>query len=288
MQPRRLMRRLLRRLWRHGRNEPLPTPTSNIQRAQTLVSFAGISLKVPDVLDDPRWCGKLMPPLHRAAKVGDVSELLRLLEEQESTTAFINVRDGGETALHLAAEEGHVDALRLLLEHGAAVSAQSSEGWTALHCAGQSESAEAVALLIAHGADLHAKTRIGATPLHMAAFNGRLGATKTLIVRGADVHARDVDGYTPLADAKQKLRSCPCSSEEERERRWGAVIALLERVMQMADEERAAFARRSWGLLVSAALQDAVLQCSTGGEGGGEGEDGGLCELSRMLACYRG
>ena len=233
------------------------------------LNFAGISLKVPDEEDDPRWCGKAMPPLHKAAKAGDCVQLQRLLDLPGCS---IDSTDAGETALHLAAEEGATEALLMLLDRGADISVTNADGWTPIHCAAQSENADAVALLLARGADLHATTEIRATPLHMAAFNGRLDATKLLVLRGADVDARDESGFTPLDDARHKVKACPCTTDEAK-RRWGAVIAFLEKVALMGPEERRAFAHRSWGLFVTEALQDAALQ-------------GHVAVLRLLLECY--
>eukprot|EP00966_Prymnesium_polylepis_P317876 7343212-Prymnesium_polylepis.1 len=248
---------------------PSDEPSAEPPPEPTLVSFAGIALKVPDAEDDPRWCGKGMPALHKAAKAGDLEQLAQLVGRAGCS---IDEKDAGESALHLAAEEGHTEAVLMLLEHGADVNGTTDDGWTALHCAAQSENADVVALLLSRGADLHARTQISATALHCAAFNGRLDAAKVLILRGADVHAHDKDGWTPLDDARHKVRACPCIGEEAK-RRWGAVIAFLERVMPMAADERREFAARSWGLFVTSALQEASQQ-------------GELGELTLLLECY--
>lgn len=163
--------------------------------------------------------------LHKAAEAGDLAQLERML----SRPINIDAHRAGKTALHVAAECGQIAAMALLVSKGASVCATTTDGWTALHCAAQSASAESTALLLARDADIHAATRILATPLHMAAFNGRLAVSKALLLRGADVHAQDKDGFTPLADAKYRSKSCPCAVEDA-ERKWGAVIALLEKV----------------------------------------------------------
>tara|TARA_B110001452_G_scaffold60929_1_gene47604 strand:+ start:82 stop:1299 length:1218 start_codon:yes stop_codon:yes gene_type:complete len=239
---------------------------------QPTAAFAGsVALRVPDA--DPRWNGRPVPPLLDAAKSNDLAALTDLLDQSGCDLEQHDAAAGGETALHLAAEQGHTEVVALLLARRANINARNNEGWGPLHSASQSESTDTVALLLAHGADLHASTRkVGATPLHMTAFNGTLGATKVLIVRGADVHATDADGLTALDNAKHRATSCPCTSDD-RERKWGAVIAFLERVMPMGGDERAAFARRSWGLEVSLVLEAAAAS-------------GELAELTRLLQCY--
>ena len=227
---------------------------------RSLVSFAGSTTLKVDATD-PRWAGRAMPELLGAAKASDLELLTRLLDRPGVDVDERDAAAGGETALHLAAEEGHTEAVALLLARRADVNGRSREGWTPLHSAAQSEAAhstDAVALLLLNGADPGARTRIDATPLHMAAFNGRLGATKALIARGGDVLATDAHGCTPLDDARHRSTSCPCTSDD-RERKWGAVIALLERAMPMEAEARLALARRSWRLDVAASLGAAAV-----------------------------
>ena len=252
-------------------NAPAPRtgPPANASTAEEQIAFASRLLRVPD----DAAADSALPPLHAAAKRGELGELCRLLEGGGCHVDAII--EGGETALHLAAEGGHTLALEYLLAAGAAIEGKTANGWRALHCAAQCEHPEAVALLLAHHADLMATTNGGVTPLHVAAFNGRLPSAKALVASGATVDALDADGVSPLENARHMLIDCPCRTEEV-ERRWGGVIALLERVAPMQIDERSAFARRSWHLFVSAALQDAA--------------DGTrpLDELKRLLRCYRG
>jgi ankyrin repeat protein len=65
----------------------------------------------------------------------------------------------GETALHLAAGEGHLEIVKLLLEHGADVNAKTAYE-TALHLAAGEGHLEIVKLLLEHGADVNAKTAV--------------------------------------------------------------------------------------------------------------------------------
>lgn len=76
-----------------------------------------------------------------------------------------------QTPLAVAAREGRVDAVRLLLRHGAALGATDSRARTPLHSAAApwwQENAELAALLIDAGADVHAHDRDGRTPLDLA------------------------------------------------------------------------------------------------------------------------
>jgi ankyrin repeat protein len=72
--------------------------------------------------------------LHKAALIGDVTEMRRLV----AAGAIVDERDAdGDAALHCASMEGHVEAMRALLELGADKEAKDAKGWTALHWAAQ-------------------------------------------------------------------------------------------------------------------------------------------------------
>lgn len=82
--------------------------------------------------------------------------------------------DGGITALHLAALNGHVDCLQLLLDLLANVSAATFHYGTAIDLIGA-----------------------GSTPLHYAACGGSLQCCQVLIARGASRTALNCNGWIP-------------------------------------------------------------------------------------------
>jgi ankyrin repeat protein len=92
----------------------------------------------------------------------------------------------GMTLLHIAAQEGKMETIALLIAKGANVNAKDEDRWIPLHVARTKEVAK---LLIAEGADVNAKDWDGVTPLHRAAINGHKEVVELLIANGADVNA---------------------------------------------------------------------------------------------------
>ena len=125
-------------------------------------------------------------PLHSAAITGNF-EVVRILIEYYP--AYINARDAiGETPLYQASggqnfKDGSV--LRLLLECGADINAQSQGGRTPLHRASMSGALEVVRLLLEHGADVEAKDLDGRTALQFVAGKGNSEIVKLLREHGA-------------------------------------------------------------------------------------------------------
>ncbi|KAL4571318.1 hypothetical protein LXL04_018076 [Taraxacum kok-saghyz] len=87
--------------------------------------------------------------------------------------------DGGVTALHMAALNGHVDSLHLLLDLGASVNEVTVEDGTTIDLIGA-----------------------GSTPLHYAAHGGNPQCCQILIAKGASLTAGNAKGWSPLAVAR--------------------------------------------------------------------------------------
>lgn len=129
---------------------------------------------------------------------GDVEAVRQLIQEG----AAVNAADElGYTPLMLAVRKGHELVVRVLMEAGADVRAVNllDGGRTALHYAGLHGRREIAQMLIAGGANVEARARGGMTPLGSAAAVGASEVVRVLIEAGAEVDAaQDERGWTPL------------------------------------------------------------------------------------------
>ena len=103
----------------------------------------------------------------------------------------------GEQPLQLAAWNNHRDAIKWLLDHGAAINREGNY-WGALHYAVFNGHTELAQFLIERGAEINAKSPNGSTPLMMAAREGREALARTLLESGADSKAKNDWGDTAL------------------------------------------------------------------------------------------
>jgi ankyrin repeat protein len=185
----------------------------------------------------------LQPPLHRAARRSDLTEVQRLLAQGAEVDAR-NAR--GDTALMIAAGRGHVDIVRSLLAAGADVQAENGVGETAWVLAVTlNENDETVAALRAAGArpdvdkmaehlmrlqDLNKALQDGSlsrvramvqsgavdidrlsthreSPLLVAVHHGDAAMARMLLAAGADPSLPNRSGFTPLMMAVRQERS---------------------------------------------------------------------------------
>jgi hypothetical protein len=145
-----------------------------------------------------------MTQLYYFCKMGMTSRVKRMLEMKSiDVEAKLGGKEGGDTCLMIAAEYGHLDICRLLIDKGAQVKAKCGGDWTPLHYAAWKGRIEIVRLLCDHGADIEARDEDGMRPLHLAATYGHISIVKELIeVRNAEINARDDRGRTALRIAR--------------------------------------------------------------------------------------
>lgn len=102
----------------------------------------------------------------------------------------------GQTPL-ISASKGRLDAMKLLLEHGANIEAKVDiHGFTPLHVTSVRGDLVAIKLLLEKGANIESKDKDGSTPLVLASKHGKLDSMNLLLEHGANIEQED--GITPL------------------------------------------------------------------------------------------
>ena len=107
------------------------------------------------------------------------------------------------TPLVAAADNGHVDVMSCLVEHGANVDAVTEGNYTPLMIAVKRKHANAVTFLVKHGANLDLQDEHGNTALHHAITCGFYAVIHKLLDFGA-AQLYNKDGLTPLLLASDK------------------------------------------------------------------------------------
>lgn len=181
---------------------------------------------------------RLTKKLWDAALCGDVAALAQCLADGADVNAC---RENGESPLHMAAHNGNIEGVKLLLaarpapkmnaqdnrgatplnisarspydpgevataliEAGADFTIKNIYGMTALHDAARFRNVNVLKAILAKGADVNLGADEGMqTPLHIAANYSQTNTTITLLEAGADIHAKRQESRTALFDAAQ-------------------------------------------------------------------------------------
>ena len=104
-----------------------------------------------------------------------------------------------DLSLYDAAYDGKLDVVQLLLDRGADVNQDRTNGRTPLWIAAARGQLAVAQLLLDRGADVNQANIDGQTPLWVAAREGKLAVAQLLLDNRADVNqAAKIDGVTPL------------------------------------------------------------------------------------------
>ncbi|KAI9263218.1 ankyrin repeat-containing domain protein [Phascolomyces articulosus] len=120
-----------------------------------------------EILDDVIYC----------ARAGELEDLQ---STKPSAEYYIQKNDSGNTALHMASANNHVDIVEWII--------QQLKEWKP----------EEIKALV------DTKNEQGNTPLHWAALNGHLPVVEFLVKNGADCKIKNEAGKTPIYEAQQR------------------------------------------------------------------------------------
>lgn len=164
----------------------------------------GVAIELGDIDRARRWLDEGLSPdfvgdrfgtgLMIAAWEGNIP-MMALFYQRGGRIDAVN--KNGEQALQLAAFKGHMDAVKWLLERGAAVNRRGND-WGALHYAVFNGHRELAQFLISRGANVNARAPNEATSLMLAAREGREVLADDLIKAGADPRLTNDLGETAL------------------------------------------------------------------------------------------
>jgi len=143
-------------------------------------------------------------PVHWACTGGRVNALSLLLSHGADANPTRNASVAPPLAI--CAKHDRLDCARLLLENGAPVDRQDGMGRSALHLASWFNFSRFVPLLLQFHARIDLKDQSGDTPLHLAARFGQVETCEVLVERGAPVDAQERVGRAPLHFAVQHNR----------------------------------------------------------------------------------
>ena len=147
--------------------------------------------------------------IYTAAYHGNVRHLKKLLSRHASDIKrLLNWKHphGGATAIYVACEFGHVEAVKLLLEAGAPVDQPREDGATPLYKACQDGNLEIVRLLLKQGAKVDQMDSNSMTALWVACHQGRTDLARVLLEAKADPQ-RKVQDWSPIMLAERENRT---------------------------------------------------------------------------------
>jgi ankyrin repeat protein len=107
----------------------------------------------------------------------------------------------GETALYIAAREGRVDILKLLIGKGASITHNKAKNPSALIVAAAKGHEAATRLLLGHGANVRAVDHYERTALLRAVESGNATTVRFILEKKPDINAKDRNGTTALIRA---------------------------------------------------------------------------------------
>lgn len=142
--------------------------------------------------------------LHILASLGQTKMIMRLLKRYPSLDV-LGPGFGYLTPLHYAAEAGHADTVKFLLQQGADPRCVDATGWTPVHWACRSGRKTVLDILLAWGGSVEDRDFRSLTPLDVASLFGHVALAKLL---DAQMPERCGAPLSPSSDDPVEEESC--------------------------------------------------------------------------------
>ncbi|XP_060779898.1 cortactin-binding protein 2 isoform X3 [Neoarius graeffei] len=158
------------------------------------------------------WCPSIVPSLTcgdpvplddghtlllQAASQGNVT-LLSMLLNQDPSMDVSHLQQDLTSALFSAAQNGHTECLKLLLNFGASADAPDENGFTSLHITAANGHHGCVRALLEHGTEVERECVRGRTALILATEHGNAECVRALLDAGANRSHITADSCTAL------------------------------------------------------------------------------------------
>ena len=184
----------------HKKDGRTPLMLASLFGREEVVAFL---LCLPSINTEAKNVGGEMTALHYAAARGHL-QVVKLLLDHGADLAAVTKRCC--TPLIMAVGRGRV--VKLLLDYGADPAAVDVRGITALMKAAMNGRGEVAALLLSiSNINLEARCGLGMTALHRAVVGGHLNLVKMLLQHGADPTSVDNNGLTILDRAVSEVQN---------------------------------------------------------------------------------
>ena len=108
------------------------------------------------------------------------------------------------SALYLASKNGQVEEAKSLIERGAQINLQTSDGTSALHIASRNDHVGVAKLLLEKGAKVDLLNNDQCSPLMVACEHELTDVAEVLLEHDADTYLKNKKGQTALEIAKEK------------------------------------------------------------------------------------
>ncbi|WP_439899824.1 ankyrin repeat domain-containing protein [Paraburkholderia phymatum] len=173
-------------------------PTDTMIKAVKFDDVKEVKKQLAHGMDPNMADNQGMPLLVIAAREKSDKVVAALIDNPKTDVEILD--KAGENAMMMAALNGDIDIVKLLIAKDAEV---NKKGWAPLHYASANGHDDIVKLLLDHDAYIDAGSPNGTTPLMMAARGGHVSTVKLLLDSGADLNVKNQIGLTALDFAKQ-------------------------------------------------------------------------------------